>query len=57
MLKSCVFYTLSDDVYTVMEALKELGLLVELTDSSFAHSMNLYFGQDGDWLDGYLVLR
>lgn len=40
VLKSCVFYTSSDDVYTVMEALKELGLLVELTDSGFAQSMN-----------------
>lgn len=39
-LENCVFYTSSDDVYTVMEALKELGLLVELTDSSFAQSIN-----------------
>ena len=40
VLKSCVFYTSSDDVYTVTESLKELGLLVELTDSGFAQSMN-----------------
>ena len=45
VLKSCVFYTSSDDVYTVIEALKELGLLVKLTDSSFAQSMNDMWGR------------
>ena len=44
-LENCVFYTSSDDVYTVMEALKELGLLVKLTDSSFAQSMNDMWGR------------
>ena len=45
VLKSCVFHTSSDDVYTVMKALKELGLLVKLTDSSFAQSMNDMWGR------------
>ena len=39
-LDSCIFYTSSDDVYTVMKSLKELGLIVELTNSGYGQSMN-----------------
>ncbi len=40
ILDSCIFYTSSDDVYTVMKSLKELGLIVELTNSGYGQSMN-----------------